>query len=148
MENRELNFFEARVINKNFSGNRFVEGGAKGFGIVLENVDAAEKMRADGWPVRILAPRTPDEAPLYWLPVAVRFDHVPPKVYVIANGRRRELDDSTVGELDHAVIRTVDAQVHAYHWQRNGQEGYKVYLSKLYVPLQDNPFEEKWGNIQ
>lgn len=148
MENRRLNFFEVRVINKNFSGSKFVENGEKSFGIVLDDVDAAEKMRADGWPVRILAPRTPDETPIYWMKVAARFDKYPPEVYAFANGRRRALNETTIGELDHMVIRTVDCEVYASHWKTMNGEGEKVYLNKLYVPLKDNPFEEKWGNIQ
>lgn len=135
----------AKLIFRNFSGkeSKFNAAGSRNFCVVLDS-DLAERLAADGWNIRVLEPRDPDEGPTPYMQVSVKFGNIPPRIVTVANGVRTELNENTVGGLDFADIISCDLVIRPYNWEVNGNTGVKAYVKSMYVNLEVDPFEEKY----
>jgi hypothetical protein len=147
----QLNFEGAKIIFKNFEGRetKFNKAGNRNFCIVIPDANYAQKLLADGWNVRASKPRDPDEEPLHYIPVAVGFEYLPPKVFLVTNQNGVEtkspLGEDTVSELDSADIKYVDAIIRPYNWEVNGNKGVKAYLKTMYAVLEQDPYAHKYA---
>ena len=63
------------------------------------------------WNMRTMIPnvrkrpaRDEDEEPLMYIPVAVRFGNIPPRIFLVTRNGKTQLTEDTVGTLDHAEI--------------------------------------------
>lgn len=141
----------AKLIYKNFAGaaKKYNLAGYRNFHVVLDT-ETARVMEQDGWNVRWHDPR--DEADEAWasIKVAVRFDNYPPRIVLVdpKNGRKTELDEESVDILDWASIAIADLVITASPWEANGKTGYKAYLNKLFVTLDEDDLEAKYSAIQ
>ena len=141
-----LNIADAKIIFPNFSGkpDRFDKVGHKNFKVVLSREDA-DKLSADGWNVQVREDnRDPDADARYLLPVDIRYDVFPPKIYMITSKSKVLLDDDTVGQLDDADISYIDLIIRPYHWEVNGKSGIKAYVKKMYVTIEEDQFASKY----
>lgn len=141
-----------QIIFKNFEGRKseFNQQGRRQFGVLLDT-SIAEMMLQDDWNVKTLKPREDadegdDTAPQQWLPVELRYDAGrPPRVVVIdSQGKRKNLNEETVGSLDWADIVNVDLIVNPSHWNVNGKSGVKAYLRSMYVIIEEDALERKY----
>lgn len=137
----------ARIGFKNFTGtpDRFNKDGGKRSFCVFLNEDRAEDLRANGWNVKCLPAREDGEDPQSYIQIAVAFQY-PPKIVLVANGKRTFLNEMTVGLLDKIGFANADLTITPYNWEMNGRTGVKAYLKTLYVTMEEDEFENKYAD--
>lgn len=145
---KNIEIENAHIFFKNFSGapTQFnPNGGKRDFCVAIPDADMAQKMRDDGWNIRVLAPREEGDTPLNYLRVNVGFEgRVPPHILMIANGTQTMLDESDVGNLDAADIKNVDLIIRPYNWKG----GVSAYLKAMYVTIELDRFALKYAKME
>lgn len=138
----------ARIGFRNFTGkeSQFNRAGSRNFCIFLE-AELAAVLVTDGWNVKFLEPRDPDEDPQAYLPVEVKYLRFPPKITLITGGGMQILDEDTVNILDWAEVQTVDLIVRPYNWELNGKTGVKAYLKTMYVTIVEDELSKKYRDV-
>lgn len=145
-ERKILEIENAEVIFRNFSGEEsdYNAAGNRNFAVKL-TPEFASDLSAAGWNVKTWDPGNGEPVVIY-LPVSIRFEPYPPKVYMIASGKHIPLDESTIGLLDDAEFENVDISISPYNWQlKNGNSGIKAYVKELYVTIRESRFAQKYG---
>jgi hypothetical protein len=139
-----------RIIFRNFAGKegQYNREGDRNFAVLLDE-KVAKAMDEDGWNVKWLRPRSEEEGeePQAYLPISVNFKGRPPRVVMITSRGRTNLDEDTVESLDWADIINVDLIVRPYEWVVNDKSGIKAYLQALYVTIEEDPLEIKYGEL-
>lgn len=149
MERKLLTIENAKIIFRNFSGKKseFNRDGDRNFAVIIEDPQMAKSLTKDGWNVKQLKQKDPDEVPPYYISVAVRYGTRPPKIYLVAGKKPTLMSEENVGTLDFAEIVNVDLTINPYHWEANGKQGVKAYLNTMYVTIEDDPFRSKYDSI-
>ena len=137
----------AKIIFRNFSGkpSRYNKEGERNFCLVIEDDDLLTKLRNDGWNVKATRPRDPDDDPTFYIPVTVKYDNIPPKIYLITSKNKNLLNEETVGTLDYAEIKNIDVIVSPYVWEVNDKFGVKAYCKTMYVTIEEDVFADKYN---
>lgn len=137
-----------RIGFRNFSGKegKFNPAGRRNFCVFLDS-DLARILEADGWNVRWLEPRDPQEDKQAYLQVAVSYDNIPPKIVLVTSHGKTILDEESVNLLDWAEIKEVDLIIRPYNWDVNGKSGVKAYVKSMYVTIAEDEFEQKYRNL-
>ena len=145
----------ARLICRNFEGreekyNRKVD---RNFGLIIEDPEVAQQLAEDGWNIKELTPKNNDDYDdtpevIYWLPVTVRFDNVPPKVMLVTRRKKTRLNEENINTVDYANIAKVDLTVTPYDWEVNGKSGTKAYLQTMYVTINEDEFADKYADLE
>ena len=151
-----LEFEDAKVIFRNFRGEDYGYNAQhkKGFSILLNPDDYDIKgMIADGWNIKPLKPREgyEDEGVNYHLPVEVRWDKLPPVIWLITQtgiseeGRprykRTKLDEESSFVIDTADVIQVQVKISGNSYDVNGNTGIKAYLKEMFIELAPDRFE-------
>lgn len=139
----------ARILFRNFRGvpTKFnPQGGNREFSVVLDP-ETAENLKNIGWNIKYLPPYGDSTETTPILPVSVRFAPVPPKIFMVTSCSKTVVDETTVGQLDHAQFVNIDLEITPYRWQANGNTGIKAYLKTGYFVLVEDPFAAKYAAI-
>ena len=138
----------AQLIFRNFSGKgtQFNREGDRNFCVLIDDTDYAHFLLEQGWNVKSLRAQEEDEEPRYYISVKLNYasEVAPPKVYLIVDGKKRELNEETVSLVDDIDIQTCDLIINAYQWEVNGKTGIKGYLKTAYIVMQQDRFASKY----
>lgn len=140
----------AQIVFRNFSGEPGIynKDGDRNFAIILDE-DTASTLLADGWNVKRLKPRVDDDDDETqgnpYLQVSVRFDVRPPRIVLLTSSGRTNLNAETVGTIDWADIENVDLVCRGFEWDVNGKQGVKAYLKTMFVTINEDELERKYG---
>ncbi|TET24334.1 MAG: hypothetical protein E3J73_08420 [Candidatus Bathyarchaeum sp.] len=146
--NSNITIENARIGFRNFTGkeSQFNRPGSRNFCIFLEP-ELAKTLDSDGWNVKFLEPRDPDEERQAYLPVEVKYMRYPPKITLITGGGMQILDEDTVNILDWAEFESVDLIVRPYNWELNDKRGVKAYLKTMYVTIVEDELAKKYRDV-
>lgn len=140
-----------RIIFRNFAGKegQYNREGDRNFAVLLDDT-VANAMSEDGWNIKWLRPRSEEEGetPQAYLPISVNFKGRPPRIVLITSRGRTNLDESQVEMLDWVDIVNVDLIVRPYEWTVNGKGGIKAYLQSIYVTIEEDALEIKYGELE
>jgi len=139
----------ARIGFRNFTGKetQFNLKGRRNFCVFLDE-ELSKTLVRDGWNVKFLEPREPDEPRQAYLPVGVSYSNYSPTIYMFTNSSGRTLlDETTVHILDWADIGNVDLIIRPYNWEVAGKNGVKAYLKTMYITVIEDEFASKYKNL-
>lgn len=141
---------DVQIIFRNFEGKegQYNKKGDRNFAVIIPDEKTAQAMLQDGWNVKYTTPREEGDEPEPYISVAVNYSNRPPNVVMMTAGARTHLTESTVEVLDWADIRTADLICRAYNWEVNGKTGVKAYLKSLYVTIEEDELEQKYGMVE
>lgn len=141
---------DVRIVFRNFSGKetQYNREGDRNFAVLLAP-DVADDLLKDGWNVKFLKAREEGDEDQAYLQVAVGFKGRPPRIAMITSRGRTELGEEEVELLDWADIVQTDLIIRPYDWGPiNGKSGRKAYLKSLFVTIQEDALEEKYGFVE
>jgi hypothetical protein len=136
----------ARLIFRNFEGKegKYNRSGDRSFCLVIPDEAMANQLSDDGWNVKALPARDGDEEVLYYIPVSVNYQNIPPEIYTITRHGKELMTEGMVASLDYADILEADVIARPYNWEVNGKTGIKAYLKTMYVTIQEDEFAAKY----
>ena len=142
-----LQIDDARIIFKNFEGrgDKFNREGDRNFSLLIEDENTANALIKEGWNVKIKPGREEGDDPFMRLPVKVKFTDYGPNVYLVTGNRRNELDEESIGCLDHIEIESVDMDIRPYDWEVNGRTGRTAYLQSMEVVQRIDRFAARYS---
>lgn len=136
----------ARLLFNNFSGKETIYNreGDRNFCVVIDDAKTAEKLKLDGWNIKTLPMRDEDEEPTHYLKVRLKYDPIPPNIYLITSRNKTLLTEETVGSLDFAEIKNVDLIIRPYNWTTMNNSGVSAYVKTMYVTIEEDVFASKY----
>lgn len=149
MSANNISVENARIGFKNFSGKagRFNPEGRKNFCVFLDT-PVAQDLEKDGWNIRWLEPRDPDEERQAYVQVAVNYNQkFPPKIVLISSRGKSLLEESSVNVLDFAETTNIDLVIRPRKWDDHGTERIKAYIKSMYVTIVEDEFESKYYDV-
>lgn len=132
-----------KLIFRNFAGNPDdynKTGGLRTTGVLIPN-EIAESMKAEGWNIKYLKPRDPQDEPQAFLTVKCKFGKIQPTIYICTERGKTRLDEETVQSIDYAEIRDVDIVIRPYEYEPGC---ISAYIKTLYVNIIEDEFAYKY----
>lgn len=138
---------DAQILFRNFAGkeDQYNRAGDRNFCVIIDDPEVAQQLSDDGWNVRVLRPRDPEDEPRHYMQVKVSFKNVPPSIWLVTKHGKTKLTEETVDSLDYADLKSVDLIINPYRWEVNGKTGVKAYLKTGYFVINEDEFAAKYA---
>lgn len=145
---KDLVLEDVRLIYRNFEGRKgkYNKEGVRSVGVVIPQ-DKADELVEEGWAVKCRPPREEGDPPLCFLSVAIRFDIMPPRIYLVTSRNKTSLDEETCHLVDEADIESADIIVRPYNWDVDGDTGTKAYLKNAWINIEETALDQKYADI-
>lgn len=140
----------AKLFKTNFSGKEippYNPAGRRNFCVFIEDTQVAEAMEKDGWNIRWLDPRNPEDEKKAFLSVAVSFLNRPPKIVIRTRSGITKLDEEDVNMLDWAEKNNVDLSINPRYWEDGGKVRIKAYLRSMKVDIYEDEIEAEVDSL-
>lgn len=133
---------DVRVIFRNFSGEekQYNNKGKRNFCVTLTK-EQADVLVSQGWNVKVLDPRDPEDEPQPYIQVSVQYGKYPPKIVMITDGGQTLLTEETVNALDFVEFEHVDLIIRPYEWEPGRL---KAYAKTMYARIHEDELERKY----
>lgn len=146
-----INIEGAVLRFKNFAGKegKFNPRGQRNFCVLLDD-DDAKRYEEDGWNIKYLEPKDPEDDVIPYMQVKVQYtDKSKPIVWMITGGNKTKLTEDEIDILDWAEITNCDLVIRPYNWGPNpeGKSGVKGYLKAMYVTIAEDKFAAKYHDV-
>lgn len=138
---------DAQILFRNFAGkeDQYNRAGDRNFCVIIDDPEVAQQLSDDGWNVRVLRPRDPEDEPRHYMQVKVSFKNIPPSIWLVTQHGKTKLTEETVDSLDYADLKSVDLIINPYRWEVNGKSGVKAYLKTGYFVINEDEFAAKYA---
>ena len=142
---RTITIEGARITLRNFKGKEgpYNQEGRRNFCVILTD-ELANKMIDDEWNVRYLKPKEEGDEPTPIIQVIARFDIRPPRVVLLTDTTRTQLDEKSIEVLDYANIKNIDLIARQHYWNMGSRSGYNAYLQTMFVTIEEDELEKKY----
>lgn len=149
MNEKVLVIEDAKIIFRNFAGKQttYNREGNRNFCVVIDDPKMAQDLIDDGWNLKLSKKRDDDDPDSWYFAVTVRFDPIPPDVWMVTNKKKTHLTEDNIDNLDYAELETADLTISPYHWEVNGNSGVKAYLKEGYFVIKESTFSEKYSHV-
>lgn len=137
---------DGQIMFRNFAGKEgpMNAAGERNFAIIIPN-EVAAQMERDGWNVKFREVKEEGDVPTAYIPVKVSFANYPPRIVMMTERARQNLDEGSVDVLDWANIDKVDLICRGYEWSVNGKSGLKAYAKSMFVHIDEDALERKYA---
>lgn len=151
-----LQIDDARIIWPNFEGREtmYNRKGDRNFSLIIEDADVADKLASMGWNIKIKPGRDADEPPFMRLDVKIKYTKRDdgsvngPKAYLWSGRNRTELDEDSIGCLDHIDRGCVNLDIRPYDWNLpSGKSGRSAYLQSIEVYQNIDRFQAQYESM-
>lgn len=149
IENAQLMFKNFSGTEKRNNGKIINRAGSRNFCVMLDE-DSADKLKMDGWNVKLTRPRDEEDEGRPYIQVKINYDTefegLKPKIFMI-DRKKTLLNPRTIGELDFAEIENVDLSINPNHYEVDGRSGISAYVGKMYVKIASDRFSDKYSDF-
>ena len=157
-EKKPLNDLEiqnANIFALNFAGKERKKNGrvvnSAGTRTFCVEIDSkiAQDLKDDGWNVTMRVNQE-DGSMFCYLPVELRYQPVHPDVFTITNGRKHQLEEDQVHQLDNRKLTDVNLVIHPHWWYDDATDEWRIkaFLAEGWFYIRQSRFAEQWENQQ
>lgn len=141
LENVQLAF-------RNFAGKmgKYNAEGDRNFCILLDD-ETASQMESDGWNIKYLEPRDPEDDRQAYIRVKIKYNFREPNIYMVGSKNKTRLDEATIETLDYMDLRFSDVIIRPYNYEVNGKTGVTAYLETIYANIKEDELYQKYYDV-
>lgn len=149
IEDIELEDVQIKWAFSHFDGraDTYNDEGDHNFTIVLPE-ETAQKLIAEGWNVREMAPYEEGDLPEYLLKVKISYKYEPPKIYLIKGERKFRADQRDLAEITRAATEQIDVIITPSRWVNGNRSGITAYTKELYAKVKQSRFSERYADYE
>lgn len=149
MPKNNLVLRDANLRYRNFSGKpgKFNAEGDRNFCVDVPE-ELAKMLIRDGWNVKTVNKKSPEEDDIYYIKVNVRFNsRIPPKIVSITSGGATILDEESIDQMDQVDIAKADLSINPYESEVRGEHHVTGYLKSLFVTVDEDELDKEYSDV-
>lgn len=144
---------DVRLVFRNFEGKEqmYNQEGDRNFCVIIDDLSDAEQMLKDGWNIKSLKSREPEEPDQPYLQISVGYKAYPPTIALITDqgSKKTRLGEDEIEVLDWIDIATADLIIRPYNWSlKDGRNGIKAYVKSLYIVVNEDALDLKYKDLE